>query len=43
MDIWLIQHVTFLGIIPMQNWMLVSFAIALIAALFNVAEMSGDL
>lgn len=26
---WLIRHVTFLGIFPLQNWMVVTFALAL--------------
>ena len=36
-DDWLIKQVTFLGI-PFQNWMVVTFALILIAMLINQGE-----
>jgi hypothetical protein len=37
MDDWLVRQVTFLGI-PFENWMVVTVALILIAALINLAE-----
>ena len=37
MDDWLIKQVSFLGI-PFQNWMVVTFALILIAMLINQGE-----
>ena len=37
MDDWLVRQITFLGM-PFQNWMVVTFALILIAAFLNVAE-----
>ena len=37
MDDWLVRQVTLLGI-PFQNWMIVAFALMLIAALINITE-----
>ena len=37
MEDWLLTQITFLGI-PLQNWMVVTFTLALIAALINVSE-----
>jgi hypothetical protein len=34
---WLTERFTFLGI-PFQNWMVVAFALMLIAALINMGE-----
>jgi hypothetical protein len=36
-DDWLVGHVTLLGI-PFENWMVVTFVLALIAALINILE-----
>lgn len=36
-DDWLTRQVTLLGI-PFQNWMVVTFALVLIAALINIGE-----
>jgi hypothetical protein len=34
---WLTEQVTFLGI-PFQNWMIIVFALILVAALINLGE-----
>lgn len=39
MDDWLVGQINLLGI-PVQNWMLVTLALALVAALINIAENS---
>jgi hypothetical protein len=39
MDDWLVRQVTLLGI-PFQNWMVVTLALILIAALINISEKS---
>lgn len=39
MDDWLVQQITLVGI-PVQNWMLVTFALILVAALIKIAENS---
>jgi hypothetical protein len=36
-DDWLVRHVTLLGI-PCQNWMIVAFALVLVAVLINIVE-----
>ena len=37
MDDWLVRQATLLGI-PFQNWMIVAFALMLVAALINITE-----
>ncbi|SHN83101.1 hypothetical protein SAMN05444170_5400 [Bradyrhizobium erythrophlei] len=37
MDSWLTQQVTLIGM-PMQNWMVVTLALILVATLINVVE-----
>jgi hypothetical protein len=37
MDNWLMKQVTLAGI-PMQNWMVVTLALILVATLINIAE-----
>jgi hypothetical protein len=40
-DDWLVRHATLLGI-PFQNWVLVAFALMLVAALINISERHSD-
>jgi hypothetical protein len=37
MDNWLMKQVTLIGM-PMQNWMVVTLALILVATLINIAE-----
>ena len=37
MEDWLVSQITLLGI-PLQNWMILTFTLILIAALINVGE-----
>jgi hypothetical protein len=37
MDEWLVRHITFLSI-PLQNWMVVTLVLILIASLINLGE-----
>lgn len=37
MDNWLMKQVTLVGI-PMQNWMVVTLALILVATFINIAE-----
>ena len=39
MDDWLAEQITLLGI-PIQNWVLVTLALILVAALINIGEKS---
>jgi hypothetical protein len=41
MDDWLVRQVTLLGI-PFQQWMVVTFALILVASLINIGEHSDN-
>ena len=41
MDNWLMKQVTLIGL-PVQNWMVVTLALILVATLINIAERRDE-